>query len=386
MFIGLLIILVLVLAMPFLIKQVEHNLEIFLFVMGLAATIVSGVLARELVVEILENHFLYMITAAVLIAGLLFKFMQERVKGAVDRVLQYVPLNVFLFLVIVLLGLFSSLITAIIASLVLVEIVAALPLDRRNKINLDIIACFSIGLGAALTPVGEPLSTITVSKLNADFWYLFREVGWFIFPGVLAMGLLGAFSVKGSRLPEAGVAGEPLALGENSSGPASVKVPGEEVSKDDAAAAGLPIPAVQKTAMKETGEEEESFKDVAFRAVKIFVFVMALELLGAGFKPVIDSYVIYFDSRLLYWVNMVSAVLDNATLAAAEISDKMTSAQIQAILMGLLISGGMLIPGNIPNIVSAGKLKIGSREWARLGVPLGLVLMVVYFFVLFVVL
>ncbi|MCL6557245.1 MAG: DUF1646 domain-containing protein [Firmicutes bacterium] len=200
------------------------------------------------------------------------------------------------------------------------------------------------------------------------------------------MGLLGAFSVKGSRSPEVGVAGEPPALGENSPGPASVEAPGEEVSKGDAAAAELPIPAVQQTAMKETGEEEESYKDVAFRAVKIFVFVMALELLGAGFKPVIDSYVIYFDSRLLYWVNMVSAVLDNATLAAAEISDKMTSAQIQAILMGLLISGGMLIPGNIPNIVSAGKLKIGSREWARLGVPLGLVLMVIYFIVLFVVL
>jgi len=82
-------------------------------------------------------------------------------------------------------------------------------------------------------------------------------------------------------------------------------------------------------------------------------------------------------------VNMISAILDNATLAAAEISAKMTAQQIQAILMGLLISGGMLIPGNIPNIVSASKLKIGSREWARLGVPFGLALMIIYFVVLF---
>ena len=33
---------------------------------------------------------------------------------------------------------------------------------------------------------------------------------------------------------------------------------------------------------------------------------------------------------------------------------------IKAILLGLLVSGGMLIPGNIPNIIAAGKLNITS--------------------------
>jgi predicted cation transporter len=47
--------------------------------------------------------------------------------------------------------------------------------------------------------------------------------------------------------------------------------------------------------------------------------------------------------------------------------------------MGLLISGGMLIPGNIPNIVAAGRLGITSREWARIGVITGLPLMVLCF-------
>jgi predicted cation transporter len=41
----------------------------------------------------------------------------------------------------------------------------------------------------------------------------------------------------------------------------------------------------------------------------------------------------------------------------------------------LLISGGMLIPGNIPNIIAAHTLQIKSTEWARFGVPLGLVMM-----------
>ena len=49
---------------------------------------------------------------------------------------------------------------------------------------------------------------------------------------------------------------------------------------------------------------------------------------------------------------------------------------IKAILLGLLISGGMLIPGNIPNIIAAGKLNITSLEWARFGVPVGLIAMV----------
>ncbi|MEW5897841.1 MAG: DUF1646 family protein [Bacillota bacterium] len=371
MVIGLLIILVLVLTLPFLIKQVEHNLEPFLFVMGLAAAIISGVLGKELFFEILTNHFLYMITAAVLVAGLLFKLLKNRVEGAVRIVLQYVPLKIFLFLLTVSLGLLSSIITAIIASLVLVEMVSVLPLARRDKVNLDIIACFAIGLGAVLTPVGEPLSTITVSKLNADFWYLLREVGLYIIPGVLATGLFSAYYAGRGCL-----GGKPVLTDFSGHGCSDGQIP-EVLNASQAAAAA----AGEENLEKEEGEE--SYQGVLIRAVKIFVFVMALELLGAGFKPVIDTYVIYLDSRLLFWVNMISAILDNATLAAAEISAKMTSQQIQAILMGLLISGGMLIPGNIPNIVSASKLKIGSREWARLGVPFGLALMIIYFVVLF---
>jgi len=123
---------------------------------------------------------------------------------------------------------------------------------------------------------------------------------------------------------------------------------------------------------------------VVIRAAKVYLFVMALVMLGEGFKTLIDAYVLGLSSKILYWINMVSSILDNATLAAAEISPKMIQAQVQSVLLGLLISGGMLIPGNIPNIVSASKLKITSRQWARLGVPLGLAVMVIYFFILVV--
>jgi predicted cation transporter len=81
---------------------------------------------------------------------------------------------------------------------------------------------------------------------------------------------------------------------------------------------------------------------------------------------------------------MVSAILDNATLTAAEIAPSLSQSQIDGALYGLLISGGMLIPGNIPNIISAGKLKITSSEWAKLGVIMGLVLNAIFFIVIFV--
>jgi len=106
---------------------------------------------------------------------------------------------------------------------------------------------------------------------------------------------------------------------------------------------------------------------------------MALVFLGEGFKPVILDYVVQIPAEGLYWVNMVSAVLDNATLAAAEISPVLSVQQIKSAVLGLIIAGGMLIPGNIPNIICANKLKIKSKEWARFGVPIGLILMTIIF-------
>ena len=101
-------------------------------------------------------------------------------------------------------------------------------------------------------------------------------------------------------------------------------------------------------------------------------------------EVLIFKYFTKIPDYVLFWVNMISAILDNATLTAAEISKALTQKQINAALYGLLISGGMLIPGNIPNIISAGKLGITSSEWAKLGVPFGLVLNAIYFVVVFV--
>ncbi len=336
--IAILVILLIVLIGPFLNHKIEHNLEGFLFLMGILSVLVSGALTADLIRDAVTHPV--PITIAVFISGAIFARGQRSVAAGVAALVARIGPRALTALAIIVLGLASSVITAIIAALVLVEFVSILRLERDDEVRFVVVACYAIGLGAALTPIGEPLSTIAIAKLGQDFWYLVRLLGWYIVPGVAAMG--GLLLVRGVTIP-------PL---------------------DRGLAAAEPY---------------ASLRGVLERAVRVYVFVMALTLLGEGFKPLIDRYVIGLDARILYWINMVSAILDNATLTAAEISPRMSAEQVRAVLMGLLISGGMLIPGNIPNIIAAGKLKIRSKEWARVAIPLGAVTLIVYFVLLFVV-
>lgn len=345
--ISLILIVLLVLILPLSVHVIERNLEVFLFFMGVLAVSFSHfwggepVWTAKLIIEVIEEPV--MITLAVLCFGALIFYFKKPVTAAVVRLERKLGSKLFCFVIVTALGLLSSVITAIIAAIILVEVVSALKLSKNYEIKLVVLGCFSIGLGAALTPIGEPLSTICVAKLrgepyHADFFFLFRSLGYYIIPGVLGFGLIGALL-------------EP-----------SLK------------------PLTVDTGLKD--KETETIKHVVIRALKVYVFINALILLGAGFKPVIDKYVINLPVATLYWINSLSAVVDNATLAAAEISPSMSLTQIQAVLMGLLVAGGMLIPGNIPNIISAGRLGITSKQWAKTGLPLGVSVMAVYFIIM----
>ena len=331
MTVGLIIILLLVLFLPFFVKPVEQNLEVFLFIMGLLAAIVAGVLNWELFTHALKDPI--NITLAVLIAGLLFKWLKNPIEKGILKISQAMNIRLFIAIIIIVLGLISSVITAIVAAIVLVAIISILKLDRKTQIQAVILACFSIGLGAVLTPLGEPLSTITTSKLNEDFFFLFNLIGVEVIVAVLIIGVFAFFFLK----PK------------------------------------------QNTEKSTGGNQEEGYKEIIIRSINIYLFVMGLTLLGAGYEPLVNRYLLDLSPSLLYWINMISAVLDNATLAAAEISPAMSHETIHFLLLGLIISGGMLIPGNIPNIISANKLGITSKEWAKYGVPIGLVLMVVFY-------
>jgi len=112
---------------------------------------------------------MYIIALAILVGGFLFRELATHIERIMIYILERIPLRIFVFLLAVIIGLLSSIITAILAALLLVEIVSILPISRKNKINIDIISCFSIGLGAVLTPIGEPAAIIVVSKLDVNF-------------------------------------------------------------------------------------------------------------------------------------------------------------------------------------------------------------------------
>jgi len=342
---GLAIVMGLVLVLPFSVKKVEEELEAFLFIMGVLAVSISRLWSRHLVEEALIEPI--KITLAVFFAGLIFKFIRPKLGKWTTALAQRFGYSVLFFIIVVGLGLLSSVITAIIAALVLSEVISALRLPRNLEVKIVIISCFSIGLGAVLTPLGEPLSTIAVSKLkgepyHADFFFLLRMLGLWVIPVILGLGILPAF------LP---------------------------INRDKGETKGDTL----------TEDKPEGFKDVIIRALKVYLFVLALVFLGTGFMPVVDKYLVRAPAAALYWVNIVSAILDNATLTAAEITPAMSLYTIKCALAGLLIAGGMLIPGNIPNIICANKLSIKSREWAVFGVPLGMVIMIGFFIVLMLV-
>lgn len=333
--IGLFLILLLVLILPFTIHKIETEIEIFLFIMGMIAVTLTSQWNLKLVEEALTEPI--KITLTVLLAGLIFRMLKSKIDSHVNGILKAVGTRWFIFLVVVVLGLLSSVITAIIAALVLVEIVEHLKLDKKNEILLVVFSCFSIGMGAALTPIGEPLSTIAIAKLKdaphfAGFWFLFKHLWIQIISGILITGIAAAMFVTKSTL---------------------------------------------KNGLSEIEHEKNS--DIYVRTVKIYFFVVGLILLGTGFKPIVDMYISKIPFYGLYWMNILSAVLDNATLTAAEIGPQMELIQIKSALMGLIIAGGLLIPGNIPNIIAANKLKIKSSDWAKAAIPFGLVLMTIYF-------
>ena len=344
---GLCLVTLLVLILPFIVRKIEDNLELFFLVMGVCAVTVSGLWSWELVVDALKAPVVIGsvpvgIFQVVLVFGMLIHFYNRQFCRGILTVASKLGWCWFTFLMIFALGLLCSLVSIIVAAVLLSEIIAALPIHRAEKTKFAVVACFALGMGAVLTPVGEPLSTILVGKLagppfHADFFWPLREFGIYIIPGVLVISVFGAFYI-----------GRGIDLKHFS----------HEV------------------------EYSEKFVTVIVRAVKVFFFVAALVLLGEGMKPLIVWYIVHVPSWILYWINMVSAILDNATLTAMEIGPTMQIQQITGIIMGLLIAGGMLIPGNIPNIVAAGRLKISMKEWAVIGVPIGLIIMVAYFLIL----
>lgn len=332
MLIGLGLVLVAVLFGPVLIRPIEENIEIFFLLAGTLCAVITGQMGVELLRAALTEPIA--LSIAVLGFGAVFRFLRAPLDALFKRLTAILPPRWIYFGLIVTLGLFSSIITAVIASLVLVEAISLLRLDRRSEIAAVVLACFAIGLGAALTPIGEPLGTIATAALRADFWYLARLLGPLVIAGIVIVATISVW-----------------------------------------------LPATRGESLH-AALEPQGWTQIALRAGRVYLFVAGLVGLSWGLRPFVDTYISRLPDSLLFWLNGISAVVDNATLTAAEIGPSLHAGQQRRVLMGLLISGGMLIPGNIPNIVAANRLHISSREWARVGLPTGLPLMALCFLVL----
>ena len=323
------IILVLLLFGPLAVHFIEENIEAYILIIGVVATLLGSGFDRELVLKAAEEPVL--ITVAVVIAGILFGFTRVRFDRMFAGLRQRVSRALLTAASVFVLAVLSSVITAIIAALVLVEMVGLLRLDSERRTRVTVAACFAIGLGAALSRVGEPLSALAASALKLPFLGLFHLLGAWILPGVAVASLLAGYFARGDY-----------------QGPSDQKSVRE-----------TPLTAI-------------------VQGLKVYIFVAGLVLVSNAYAAIAARVVDSLSNDALFWINTVSAALDNATLVALEVHN-MTLPRAREAIIALLVSGGMLIPGNIPNIVSAGALKISSTAWARIGIPIGLVGLGIYF-------
>lgn len=335
-FIFLTMIVLAALFLPFLWHKAEEQLEIFLFCLGVLAATASHVWSWKLVKEAITHPI--PITLAVLITGILFNHFKSKITALIESLAEKFGVRKTIFFAVLILSFISSMTTAIIAALVLCEIVACLRLNRKDCLKVIVMGCFGIGMGAVLTRIGEPLSVIVIDKLSgaphyAGFFFLSKLLWPYIIPAILFFAYI-AMSISGEQ---------------------------------------------NKTKLH---LEKETSRDILMRAGKIYLFIMALVLFGEGLSPLARATIQKLPPNILYWANSLSAILDNATLAAAEIVPEMTTAQIEFLLLAMIVSGGFLIPGNIPNIICASKFKIKSSDWARLALPWGIGIMLLFFIIL----
>ncbi|HYL99324.1 MAG TPA: DUF1646 family protein [Blastocatellia bacterium] len=318
---------------PILVRPIERNVELFFLLVGLLTACIMGQFNAALVWAALSEPLSF--TVAVLVFGATFRLLRDRLDQLLCRVIRLLDPRLLCFCLVIILGFLAAFITPVVSALVFVEAIALLRCDRWVEIAATVFACFAIGFGAGLTPLGMPGIAVVLRSLHTDFWYLAH--------------LLGPFIVVGVSL-------------------AAVPI--------------LFLPFASRRTL-DTNEEKDSWTLVLLiRPGKVYVFIAGLVALSDGLRPSVDAYIHRLPNGLLFWMNIISAVVNNSTLAAVEIGPSLSVNQQRAALLGLLISGGVLVTGNIPNLVAASRLGITSREWAAVGLGTGALLLILCYAVL----
>jgi predicted cation transporter len=299
------LVILLVLLGPVFIGQIERNVELFFLLVGVLTACIMGQFNVTLVWAALNEPLSF--TLAVLVFGATFRLLRDYLDQLLRRAIRRLAPRILCFSLAIILGFLAAFITPVVSALVFVEAISLLRCDRWAEIAATVFACFAIGFGASLTPLGMPGIAVVLRSLHADFWYLAR--------------LLGPFIVVGVTLAAVPILFLPFA----SSNPLEVI------------------------------EEKDSWGLVLLiRPAKVYVFIAGLVALSDGLRPLVDAYIHRVPNELLFWLNTISAVVNNSTLAAVEIGP----------------------------FVAASRLGITSREWARIGLGTGALLLILCFAVL----
>ncbi len=327
------LVIVVVLLGPIFVEAIERNVEVFFLLVGVLTACMMGQFNAALVWAALSEPLAF--TLAVLVFGASFRLLRNFLDQVFRRVIQVLDPRILCFSLAIILGFLAAFITPVVAALVFVEAISLLRCDRWVEIAATVFACFAIGIGAGLTPLGMPGIAVVLRSLHVDFWYLAHLLGPFIVVGVILAAIPTLF------LPFA--SSKPL----------------------DAA------------------EEKDSWSLVLLiRPGKVYVFIAGLVALSDGLRPLVDAYIHRLPNGLLFWMNTISAVVNNSTLAAVEIGPSLSMNQQRSALLALLVSGGALVTGNISNIVAASRLGITTHEWARIGLGSAAVLLTLCFAIL----
>ncbi|HJD19781.1 MAG TPA: DUF1646 domain-containing protein [Candidatus Avelusimicrobium excrementipullorum] len=324
-------------------KWVENHLEIFLLMVGAAAVTISGMWSKEFIYDALNSPV--NVAFIVLVVSIIFNYYSRYIFRVLFVLFRFFEPKYSFAILVFLLGITSSVFSVTVAALVLAEVLQVVNLEREQTVKVTVYACYAIGLGAVLLPLAEPLGLVIYKELaagphQADFFFVLKHFFWWIMPAISLMALAAGYTVRNAN--------------------AQVEL--------------------------HIREDKEDTRSMLRRTWHIYLFVAALTLISTGLRPFADATIARLSGKILFWANSVSVIIDNATLAAIEITPDVTIPNLMYMVIGLAAFGSMLIQGNLPNIVAAEKLGIKSREWARVAVPTGLVLMSGYFVALWIVL
>jgi predicted cation transporter len=173
---------------PVVSRTIEEHIELFFLAIGLLAMTLAGAWRWEVASRAAEVPL--GITLTVIVADVIF----GRVRGQMDRALGWIQARIARPIVcggaIFVIALLSAMLTAIVAALMLAELVELMRLGPRTRVRVTVAGCFAIGLGSALTPLGGPLSTLAASGLGMGFGGLFAMLAPYVLPGMFACAIV----------------------------------------------------------------------------------------------------------------------------------------------------------------------------------------------------